>query len=916
MKKICLLVCLFISLAFTYQNEVNDEIKKRYKKFEDYYNRGDLHNAERILFSILELPLNDTLKSKMYNNLGGPNILLGRYDKALEYFSMAEKIAVRFKSERKLLAAIYINKAMIYDIKNVHALAVEYFEKGIRLYQEAGITDNETKSGISKAYMSLGTTYYDVKEYKTALEYLLKSLRIIEEINSADKNIALVNLAKTYAKLQNNYEADKFFRRGIETAIQNYGSDYFRLPEFYLIYGEFLQKNARTSQAAEVFRESLKICLKTYGEKNSNTSLVYKYLGDNYLISANFDSSLYYYQKSLVSIIRDFNEQDINKNPEIDSSFLDIRLLDNLKSKSKALELLSHSQNDDETLLRTMSLNLETIGLALKLVDIIKKNNPSEENLIYLSANEKETYISAIRVASAMHTLTKDDSLIHESFSLSQRAKSSILKDQIIGNALLNSSSLPDSLKEKQKLLSFNIAAYNKLLIAETGLPSPDNTKINFWKDAIFDMSREKESIYWILTDSVPNYKELFNKTEPVSLPEIQKHLDRKETIIDYFLSDSYEEGKRMLYIFVISKEKLSFREIVLDNQFSENAVLLLNTSDPERNSTIQGFARYSAALHYMYQNLILPVESLFTGERIIIIPDEEIGWLPFEAFLKDKPEAGRTDFEGLHFLVYDYSVSYGYSTSLLPSAKTSLKSQAKVYSFSPSYGISSGSGLDSLGGAINEINRINNIFKGQSFTHAEATKTNFLNTSRNQGIFHLAMHAISDSISMYSYMLFDTKGLPNESGRLYNYEISLSSLRSPMIVLSACNSGSGTLHSGEGLMSLARSFILAGASSVVRTAWEVNDDSGSEIITSFYRHLSEGKNKDEALRMSKIEFMRESSPAYSHPYYWATYEVVGNNGPVTISKKRIVTFVTISVVIIAVLIYLRRRRILSERSL
>jgi CHAT domain-containing protein len=177
-------------------------------------------------------------------------------------------------------------------------------------------------------------------------------------------------------------------------------------------------------------------------------------------------------------------------------------------------------------------------------------------------------------------------------------------------------------------------------------------------------------------------------------------------------------------------------------------------------------------------------------------------------------------------------------------------------------------------------------------------------------------MHAISDSISMYSYMLFDTKGLQDERGRLYNYEISLSNLRSPMIVLSACNSGSGTLHSGEGLMSLARSFILAGASSVVRTAWEVNDDSGSEIITSFYRHLSEGKNKDEALRMSKIEFMRESPPAYSHPYYWATYEVVGDNGPVTISKNRIVTFVTISIVIVAVLIYFRRRRILSERSL
>ena len=60
---------------------------------------------------------------------------------------------------------------------------------------------------------------------------------------------------------------------------------------------------------------------------------------------------------------------------------------------------------------------------------------------------------------------------------------------------------------------------------------------------------------------------------------------------------------------------------------------------------------------------------------------------------------------------------------------------------------------------------------------------------------------------------------IPLKTAGFFNYEISLSRLKSPMIVLSACNSGSGTLYHGEGLMSLARAFILAGASSVVMTS-------------------------------------------------------------------------------------------------
>jgi CHAT domain-containing protein len=135
------------------------------------------------------------------------------------------------------------------------------------------------------------------------------------------------------------------------------------------------------------------------------------------------------------------------------------------------------------------------------------------------------------------------------------------------------------------------------------------------------------------------------------------------------------------------------------------------------------------------------------------------------------------------------------------------------------------------------------------------------------------------------------------------------------MVVLSACNSGSGTLYHGEGVMSLARSFLLAGASSVVKTSWEVNDETSAGIMIRFYRYLSKGMYKSDALRQAKLSHLEESIPALSDPWYWAAYEVLGDNAPVTRKKTGlIIVSVALASLAGAMLLYLRRRRIFSAR--
>ena len=243
------------------------------------------------------------------------------------------------------------------------------------------------------------------------------------------------------------------------------------------------------------------------------------------------------------------------------------------------------------------------------------------------------------------------------------------------------------------------------------------------------------------------------------------------------------------------------------------------------------------------------------------------------------------------------------------------------MYSFAPDYSVSGAAGPASvtLSGAGREIGSVYRWFRGSIFTGTRATETSFRLAMQEPAIFHLAMHSVSDSAdSRYSYLLFDPRGDTVDDGKLYNYEISLSRLRSPMVVLSACNSGTGTLYHGEGLMSLARGFILAGASSVIRTAWEVNDEVSADIISRFYSFLAHGKYKDDALRLAKLGYLKESPPAYSDPYFWAAYEVLGNNAPV---KRRfgaleLIISAGVFVMVVILILYLRRRRIFSERFL
>jgi CHAT domain-containing protein len=116
------------------------------------------------------------------------------------------------------------------------------------------------------------------------------------------------------------------------------------------------------------------------------------------------------------------------------------------------------------------------------------------------------------------------------------------------------------------------------------------------------------------------------------------------------------------------------------------------------------------------------------------------------------------------------------------------------------------------------------------------------------------------------------------EDGFLQMSEIYNLKLDAEMVALSACQTARGKLVRGEGLISLSRAFLYAGARSVLGTLWSVADDpSPAKLMGKFYGYLQQGKSRGEALRLAKLALINGKSASHRHPFYWAAFVLMGS---------------------------------------
>jgi CHAT domain-containing protein len=144
----------------------------------------------------------------------------------------------------------------------------------------------------------------------------------------------------------------------------------------------------------------------------------------------------------------------------------------------------------------------------------------------------------------------------------------------------------------------------------------------------------------------------------------------------------------------------------------------------------------------------------------------------------------------------------------------------------------------------------------------------------------HFACHGLADPESPLDSALALT--LPrewragDENGLLQAWEVlEQVRIRADLVTLSACRTALGRTASGEGILGLTRSFLHAGARSVLASLWAVRDAGTADLMLRFYGHLKHGLTKDEALRAAQSELLRQ--PSTGHPSHWAAFQLFGD---------------------------------------
>jgi CHAT domain-containing protein len=160
--------------------------------------------------------------------------------------------------------------------------------------------------------------------------------------------------------------------------------------------------------------------------------------------------------------------------------------------------------------------------------------------------------------------------------------------------------------------------------------------------------------------------------------------------------------------------------------------------------------------------------------------------------------------------------------------------------------------------------------------TGTDATKRELLQTDLGRFRFvHFATHGflpvepgVGEPALVLSY-----DGKAEERMMLTLSEIVQLKLHAEMVVLSACNTGSGQVTRAEGVASLGTSFLAAGAGSVTVSLWQVADDSTAILMQEYYRNLLAGMPKNAALAAARTALVTKG---YANPFFWAPFVLTG----------------------------------------
>jgi CHAT domain-containing protein/tetratricopeptide (TPR) repeat protein len=505
---------------------------------------------------------------------------------------------------------------------------------------------------------------------------------------------------------------------------------------------------------------------------------------------------------------------------------------------------------------------LECLDHATDIVDALLANVSSASRASMLIHEMSSIY--AYQFALAVETGAAAD----YAFRVLERARGRVLSELIpLGTALRPTPSSPERRRLNQEL--------NRLQRSLLTLDKPaqrEATLQTIWEVEQKMVPTEKPEAHW-----APK------RQRGLLLREFQSALTTTEATVEYVFTDD------AIYALAISRNSATVRKLG-----RRDTVEALIHAYQERLQSPKASSEGDRTAVPAYRALLAPLRPLAGKSRIVVVPDGNLNGLPFDMLAS---AGGPPSVNGL-------VVSFAPSATALMALrrrKTAATSDVallgvgdvpydsfakKMLNPSRSAGVFDAKRkpeLPPLPASRAEVDGAVGMFAHGSveLLGKEATEAEFKKQPLGRfAIIHLAVHAFSDPKDQARAALLlapDESG--QEDGFLQPREISQLPIAARLVVLSACNTGTGPSFGQEGIANIARAFLIAGASSVVTTLWSVGDTGSSELMAEFYRNLHAGQDVASGLWNAKRTLIRKFGSSILPTV--AAFQVVGNGNVV-----------------------------------
>jgi CHAT domain-containing protein/tetratricopeptide (TPR) repeat protein len=429
-----------------------------------------------------------------------------------------------------------------------------------------------------------------------------------------------------------------------------------------------------------------------------------------------------------------------------------------------------------------------------------------------------------------------------EALTVAERARGRLLVDRLADSIAGLRRHVDPALTTRERSIQHRLNAQAERLQRSFAGPAATSGEAGI-RDSVAALLNEYREVTELIRQQSPRLAEL-TAPRQLSAGDIRALLEPGMLLLEYFL------GRQRSFLWVVSSERVDSVSLPPQAAIEKAARALV-----ARVTAREPYAEESRALARL---LLGPAQSrVARARRIVVAGDGLIEAIPFSLLLPD------------------IDLSYLPSAPALAlrrAAPPGVTSKTLALLADPAF-TSAGPDLARLRFSRLEADAISALVPAQLRTVAidTAASRRFLTATplRDFRILHLATHALLDDRHP------ELSAIALSDGLLRAHEIYGWDLRARLVVLSACRSALGTPLRGEGLQSVTRGFLYAGAAAVLATLWDVDDRATAALMKRFYQELLlRHQPAGSALRLAQSAV--RGTPGWEHPYYWAGFTLQG----------------------------------------